>query len=1320
MKTLSAIAAFLLLACSAFADKLSQIDRAFVIYTNTLFYAVTNPGASDGSVYIRAWDLVNSLGTFANFPTNGGGGSSGGPFVLEQSGKATNLLVSQPVTFWNGNTNGSLTVTQECYISTQSDTNTVIVSGAGTAGANGTYRYVAGASYHFGGFGLKYDLAGHGAWTITNSAGTYLYFDLNEGLSPATTGWFSENGANPAPTSIFGDITNCFGSFIADRPLRIPFSTFVFVSTDGNDTNGVKGRLDRPFKTLYGAIAAASANDTILLGPGNFPSRETPLTTTTEEWRPPVGVRIIGFGPGVTTIGSSNDLGSLAEEIMRLKSDSIVANLSFFGAIYIGNAAFEATNCSFLNIDMVGERDCIYLEKWNGLVRIEDCNLLSAFDTVSNFDLNNRTNRMIRIKNSLIDAVKQAENFQDLHALQDAGAWTAWEVYNSRIKAQNGNTFNAAVSTIVATTNRGSILLSGCSIENSNTNGPTWAIYSTNQCAITVVNSTVTTNAIFLSGAGASTINIKEPLLDNLTLRSNLTVIGQVTFRGGTLGAGKVWTDSAGNGVGSWQTASGGGGGSVITNATQFGATADGSITIRSGATVTNALLQGNTIAATNGNFTLGDGVNLFNVTNYNSFWQLGGFTMPINGSRGQLWNVSWELLTNSYLAVGGTEGTANQVRFNTNSYIVDGVADSSEPNRYRFANGSSAVHSNDILRRRDLFRDVQAGSGITTSGTATNVTVAVNASGALDQLGSTRGSVIYRGAAGWSTLVPSTSGQFLQTAGAGADPLWSPVTASAGGNTTEIQFNRGGILGATNTFTIDATNNRIAINMQNLRLNATIELGIVNGVDPSIRIGGTANHTNTVNPVGMATLTANSLQFSPQNTANPFYVDTNFVGFQQPNHGDLGSSQYPWRTNVVRDMRIQGILQTDASAISASDIDWAGASFRTKTLVGNVTFTFSNLADDRWLSVLLVQDGTGTRTVAWPAGIKWMGSTNQTDAPQVNTNANGYTLMKFTRSSGTVLGWQSSPDSIALQDIANITGLAKGDLIVWDNTHMVRLARGTDGQHLISSNASSTGVAWVDQNASAGEANVNGESAVTNATRLGWVWGKQGVTNLLRSFEPLELLSAINQGGTNLQLRINNAALTNGAGTGIASNHVGMYRTIYVDAAAMVSNITAGATFQTEESKGAAETTNKMIDSYVFDGATSNSVQFKLAMPLEWDLSTVKVKLWTWSTNNVATRTNIWGVSAFAAKEGSVLTNITWGTEQKLTNVVSSDAGAMHLTNPTQALTVGNTPAAAGNLVWWRVRRLPGNADDNDVGLQQLLGAWIQYKEGLTEPASW
>lgn len=49
-----------------------------------------------------------------------------------------------------------------------------------------------------------------------------------------------------------------------------------------------------------------------------------------------------------------------------------------------------------------------------------------------------------------------------------------------------------------------------------------------------------------------------------------------------------------------------------------------------------------------------------------------------------------------------------------------------------------------------------------------------------LDFLGVTRGSIIYRGASGWTLLAPGTSGNVLQTNGAGADPTW--VTPAAGG----------------------------------------------------------------------------------------------------------------------------------------------------------------------------------------------------------------------------------------------------------------------------------------------------------------------------------------------------------------------------------------------------------------------------------------------------------------------------------------------------------------------------------------------------------
>lgn len=48
-----------------------------------------------------------------------------------------------------------------------------------------------------------------------------------------------------------------------------------------------------------------------------------------------------------------------------------------------------------------------------------------------------------------------------------------------------------------------------------------------------------------------------------------------------------------------------------------------------------------------------------------------------------------------------------------------------------------------------------------------------LSASTVLDMVGSTRGSLLYRGASGWSILTPGTSGQLLNANGVGADPSW-------------------------------------------------------------------------------------------------------------------------------------------------------------------------------------------------------------------------------------------------------------------------------------------------------------------------------------------------------------------------------------------------------------------------------------------------------------------------------------------------------------------------------------------------------------------
>ncbi len=74
--------------------------------------------------------------------------------------------------------------------------------------------------------------------------------------------------------------------------------------------------------------------------------------------------------------------------------------------------------------------------------------------------------------------------------------------------------------------------------------------------------------------------------------------------------------------------------------------------------------------------------------------------------------------------------------------------------------------------------------------------------------LGSTQGSVLYRGASSWTALTPGVSGQFLQTQGAAANPVW----ATAGGSSlpagtyaltvTNGDFETGDLTGWTSTGT--------------------------------------------------------------------------------------------------------------------------------------------------------------------------------------------------------------------------------------------------------------------------------------------------------------------------------------------------------------------------------------------------------------------------------------------------------------------------------------------------------------------------------------
>jgi hypothetical protein len=184
------------------------------------------------------------------------------------------------------------------------------------------------------------------------------------------------------------------------------------------------------------------------------------------------------------------------------------------------------------------------------------------------------------------------------------------------------------------------------------------------------------------------------------------------------------------------------------------------------------------------------------------------------------------------------------------------------------------------------------------------------------------------------------------------------------------------------------------------------------------------------------------------------------------------------------------------------------------------------------------------------------------------------------------------------------------------------------------------------------------------------------------------------------------------GAGTGPVIR-LGSYRTIYIDAGAFTPNSTAGATAKSQET-----TSNKVNSDYFeFAEAATSGITCKFPMPKDWNLGTIKYKVFWSSTNAQSTRTCVWEGSAVAVSHDDP-TDAAFGTIQTVQQDVTA-ADDLMLTSASSALTIGGTPAQE-DLIWFRVRRLPADANDDLEGMAKFLGIWIQYQEGTTEATTW
>jgi hypothetical protein len=101
----------------------------------------------------------------------------------------------------------------------------------------------------------------------------------------------------------------------------------------------------------------------------------------------------------------------------------------------------------------------------------------------------------------------------------------------------------------------------------------------------------------------------------------------------------------------------------------------------------------------------------------------------------------------------------------------------------------------------------------------------------------------------------------------------------------------------------------------------------------------------------------------------------------------------------VVQTAEVVETVNTVATSGSAQTIpDVLSSTISRITLTANCTFTFPTAATGKSFTLVLVQDGTGSRTATWPGTVKWSGGTT----PTLTTTASKTDVFSFLCADGT------------------------------------------------------------------------------------------------------------------------------------------------------------------------------------------------------------------------------------------------------------------------------------------------------------------------------
>ena len=197
-----------------------------------------------------------------------------------------------------------------------------------------------------------------------------------------------------------------------------------------------------------------------------------------------------------------------------------------------------------------------------------------------------------------------------------------------------------------------------------------------------------------------------------------------------------------------------------------------------------------------------------------------------------------------------------------------------------------------------------------------------------LDIIGSTEGSVLYRGASAWLALSPGTNGQVLQTQGAGATPQWANA-----GSVSSITCN-GGLTGGTITTSgTCAVDIATATNFKAGTANKILDAAGVFTTETTTTYGATTTFDMSTFFNTKVTLTGNITTVTVNNIKAGQSGTIRFI------QDGTGSRTLPatFNANFVFAGGTQPVLTTTASAIDALVYSCSATNYCVASLINNV-----------------------------------------------------------------------------------------------------------------------------------------------------------------------------------------------------------------------------------------------------------------------------------------------------------------------------------------------------------------------------------------------